>query len=234
MKSLIKILLIIAACFAATFIIIKMTGILKIAQNEDWLTMAQEASPVYVGTLVVILLFADLFIAVPTLTIVILSGYFLGFDGGAVASAIGMVAAGVAGYLISRYYGDSILGYLLKDDQQRHEAVATFTRHGFIMILLSRAVPILPEVTACLSGISRMKFPLFLCAWLISTLPYLLIASYAGSVSTLENPKPAIFTAIGLSLALWIAWLVFHRLQKKASPLTSCNEDFPWVAGQVL
>ena len=130
------------------------------------------------------------------------------------ASAIGMVAAGVCGYMISRYYGNSILGLLLKDEQQRNEAVTTFSRHGFIMILLSRAVPILPEVTACLSGISRMKFPVFLCAWLISTLPYLLIASYAGSVSSLENPMPAIFTAIGLSLALWIAWLVFHRFQK--------------------
>ena len=83
------------------------------------------------------------------------------------------------------------------------------------MILLSRAVPILSETTACLAGMTRMNPGKFLLAWLINSVPYMLIAVYAGSVSSIENPKPAIFTAIGLSLLLWLAWYIYHRISKK-------------------
>ncbi len=82
------------------------------------------------------------------------------------------------------------------------------------MILLSRAMPILPEVTACLAGMTKMKFSRFLLAWCLSTIPYVLIVSYAGSVSSLENPKPAIYTAIGISATLWAGWYLFNKKRK--------------------
>jgi len=215
MKPLLKVLLIIAACFATTFLLIKFTGILTVDQIENWLGLAKELSPSYVGMLVAVLLFADLFIAVPTLTIIILSGYFLGHAYGTISALTGVVLAGVCGYTISRYYGETILNYLLRDKEKRDEAMLTFQEHGFAMILLSRAIPILPEVTACLSGMTRMAFGKFMLAWLISSTPYILIASYAGSISSVENPKPAIFTAIGISAFLWACWFVYHRRNNK-------------------
>lgn len=214
MKPLLKILLIVASCFATTFLLIKFTGILTVGQIEGWLSHARELSLVYVGSIIALLLFADLFIAVPTLTVTILSGYFLGHIYGAAAALIGVLLAGICGYILSYYYGSSILGYLLKDESRRNEAISTFQKHGFVMILLSRAMPILPEVSACLSGMIRMPFSKFLMAWLISSVPYILIATYAGSVSSLDNPKPAIFTAIGISTFFWIAWFVYHRMNK--------------------
>ena len=212
MKSLIKVFLIIAACFATTFLLIKSTGILTVEQIESWLIQARELSPIYVGTLVALLLFADLFIAVPTLTIAILSGYFLGHTYGAISALCGVILAGICGYTLSRYYGDAILGFLVKDEDKRKDAIMTFQKHGFMMILLSRAMPILPEVTACLSGMTRMSFSRFILAWLISSVPYILIATYAGPISSIENPKPAIFTAIGLSLLLWGTWFIYHHV----------------------
>ncbi len=214
MKPLLKIMLIIAVFFATTFLLIKFTGVLTVEQIEGWLTQAKELSPIYVGTIVALLLFADLFIAVPTLTVVILSGYFLGYTYGAISALIGMSLAGVCGYILSHYYGEAILGFLVKDESKRNEAIHAFQQHGFIMILLSRAMPILPEVTACLSGMTRMAFSKFLLAWLISSIPYILIATYAGSISSIENPKPAIFTAIGISTLLWVSWFVYHRIKK--------------------
>lgn len=215
MKPLTKVFLIIAACFAATFLLIKGTGILTVEQIEGWLLQARELSPIYVGTLVALFLFADLFIAVPTLTVTILSGYLLGHTYGAVSALSGVILAGIGGYTLSRYYGDAILGFLVKDEDKRNEAIMTFRKHGFMMILLSRAMPILPEVTACLSGMTRMSFSKFLLAWLISSVPYILIVTYAGSISSIENPKPAIYTAIGLSLVLWSAWFLYHRVRNK-------------------
>jgi len=79
MKTLLKLFLSLAAVFASTFLIAKLFGLLSVAQIENWLGQAQQLSPLYVGSIVALLLFADLFIAVPTLTITILAGYFLGF-----------------------------------------------------------------------------------------------------------------------------------------------------------
>lgn len=215
MKSLIKLLLIISAVFATTFIIIKLSGVLTLEQIEGWLTQAKNISPTHLGTIIAVILFADLFVAIPTLTVTILSGYFLGPVYGAIAALTGTMLAGISGYTISRYYRNGIISFLIKDEKKRNEAISAFDQSGFIMIILSRAVPILPEATACLAGITNMNFWKFLLAWCISTIPYTLIATYAGSISTLNDPKPAILAAISISSVLWISWYLFHRLRNK-------------------
>ncbi len=215
MRPLLRVILIIATFFATTFVIMKLTGILTADQIEYFLLQAKSSSPIYVAIIIALLLFSDLFIAIPTLTVIILSGYFLGQTYGAIAALLGMLFAGIFGYTISRFYGDSIFAFLIKDPHKRNEAIVTFTKHGVMMILLSRALPILPEVTACLSGMTRMKFTLFITAWLASAFPYVMIATYAGSISSVENPKPALFTAIAISTSLWISWIIYHRLRIK-------------------
>ena len=215
MKTLVKLFFGLAALFASTFLIAKFAGLLSVTQIEGWLKTAQELSPFYVGPIVAALLFADLFIAVPTLTITILAGYFLGFPAGAFAALVGTMLAGTIGYGLSARFGDAILGVVTRNETKILEAKTVFRRHGFIMILLSRAAPIIPEVSACLAGITRMPFARFLTAWTLGTVPYVMIAAWAGSASTLENPKPAIFAAIGISGILWLAWFAFHRKTKQ-------------------
>ena len=200
-----------ATCFAITFIIVKFTGILTIDQIEIWLTHAQNNSILYVAVIICLLLFCDLFIAIPTLTVTIFSGYFLGHIMGAVVAFTGMFLAGICGYGLSRYYGEKLLTFLVKDQIKRSEAIKAFEQHGFVMILLSRALPILPEVSACLSGMTGMPIKKFIFAWLMSTLPYVLIATFVGSISSFDNPKPAIYGALGISLFLWTAWYCYHR-----------------------
>jgi len=215
MKALIKLFLILFVVFTSTLLIMKFTGLLTLEQIEGWLSEAKEFSPFYVGGIVVLLLFADLFIAVPTLTVTLLAGYFLGHMYGAMAALLGVTLAGVSGYLLSYRYGDKILDFLIKDKEERNDAINTFNKHGFVMILLSRAMPLLPESTACLSGMTKMPFLKFLTAWLISSVPYIFIVTYAGSVSSLDNPIPAILAAIGISVFFWLAWYFYHRLNKK-------------------
>lgn len=211
MKSLVKIMLIIALCFASTFILIRVSGVLSIDQIKAWLTNLHALSTVYVGAIVILLLVADIFIFVPTLTVIILSGYFLGFTNGAIASITGLLLAGSAGYIVGRLFGPKVFQFLLRSSREREEARDAFLAHGFIMIILSRAMPILPEVSACLAGMTQMRYARFLTAWLLSTVPYVLIASYSGSISSLEKPGPAIFAMIALSGSLWLAWYVFRR-----------------------
>ncbi|WP_238322116.1 TVP38/TMEM64 family protein [Vibrio mexicanus] len=213
MKSLIKAMLIIGAVFASTFILLKVLGVLSVEQIEDWLTYAQSLSPLYVGSLTVVLLLADIVIAMPTLTVTILSGFFLGAGYGALSAIAGMTLAGVAGYGLGWRYGDAVLNFLIKDEEKVRDAKQAFTNNGFGMILLSRAVPILPEVTACLAGATGMKFSRFISAWLMSTLPYCIIAAYSGSISTINDPKPALITAAMLTGTLWLGWAIFRRVK---------------------
>ncbi|MDN4504423.1 VTT domain-containing protein [Alteromonadaceae bacterium BrNp21-10] len=218
MKSLIKVTLIIALVFASTFILAKVFGVLSVEQFQQWLQQAQQTSNSVLVAVVVVLLFADLFIAVPTLTLCILSGYFLGLTIGGMAAFTGMTLAGGGGYWLSRRYGNRILKRLLPNESQRQELVVSFQRHGIIMILLSRAMPILPEVSACLAGMTKMPFSRFLMAWSAVSIPYVIIAAYSGSISTLDNLKPALFAAIGLGVVFVSGWTLFKRkLQRRAS-----------------
>ncbi len=215
MKNLIKLFLIIGSVFISTFLIIKLMGILTSQQIEGWLIQAQNISPVYVGIIIALILFSDLFIAIPTLTVVILSGYFLGHTYGAIAALTGTMLAGICGYVISRYCGNRIMSLLIKDMSERIEVNSTFEKSGFAMIILSRAAPILPETSACLAGMTKMAFSKFFLAWSISTIPYVLIATYAGSISSATNIQPAIFTAIFISLFLWMSWFIYHRYSQR-------------------
>lgn len=210
-----------ALIFASTFILIKVTGVLSVDDIKSFLTSADEIAPIYVIGAVVALLLADLFVAVPTLTITILSGYFLGFALGFVAAVVGLLSAGLLGYLISFAYGPGLLRKIHKDMDEQAEMEAVFAKYGHIVLLICRALPILPEVSCCLAGATRMSFRRFIMAFVLGTVPYALIATYAGSQSTLENPKPAIFAAIGLALFFGVAWTLlkrrYHHDRKRAS-----------------
>lgn len=171
MKSLLKIMLPLALAFALTFVVLKLSGLITVAKIELWLKTLQAIDPIYVAVIVVALLFADLFVAVPTLTVMILSGFFLGPEAGAAAAIIGLTCAGFSGYGLSRVYGDHLARFLIRDEAERRRALDTFRRHGPVMILLSRAVPILPEVTACMAGLSGMAFSRFVLLWWLSVVP---------------------------------------------------------------
>ncbi|GAK87537.1 UPF0043 inner membrane protein YdjZ [Vibrio ponticus] len=211
MAPLFKLMGIMALCFASTFILANAMGWLTLEQIEVWLTQANTLSITTVALVVIVLLFLDLFVAVPTLSIMMLGGYFAGLYVGGLAAFSGTLLAGVGGYVLSYLFGDKIVNVVVKDAQQRQDLREKFNRHGVLMILLSRAMPILPEVTACMSGISRMSFAKFMLAWCTVNLPYSFIAAYAGSISSLENPKPAIITAISLTVFFWLGWGLLER-----------------------
>ncbi|TQV89347.1 TVP38/TMEM64 family protein [Aliikangiella coralliicola] len=211
MKALLKVMFTLALFFALTFVILKATGLITVEKIKFWLEEAKNTDPLYVAAIIVALLFADLFVAVPTLTVIILGGYFLGPAAGAISAIIGLFFAGICGFGLSAKFGEKLVSFLIKDRDKRDKAMETFQNHGPVVILLSRAVPILPEVSACMAGMTRMPFIKFLLLWLLSTIPYATIASYAGSISTFENPSPALFTAIGLTIFLWSVWFGFHR-----------------------
>ncbi len=208
MKQLVVVALMLAIGFASTFVLLNATGAISVEKIVAVITGASEINRAIAAVVIVFVLFADLFIAVPTLTVTMLSGYFLGPQIGGFVAAAGMMIAGVVGYLISWRYGPRLLAKIYRDPVKRREMQRIFLSRGFIMLLICRAVPILPEVCCCLAGANRMPFSRFLSCYAIATIPYAFIAAYAGGISSLANPMPAIITAIAMSSVLWLAWLL--------------------------
>ena len=210
-------MLILGSAFALTFIFGRIFGILTIENVTNWLELAGSVDPIWLAGTVILLLFLDLFVAVPTLTITILAGFFLGFPAGATAAFTGMSLAAFSGYAISRIWGESAVSFLVRDKNDRQEMAETFQRNGPTMIVLSRAAPIVPEVTACMAGATNMRFSLYVGYFTLSTLPYVLIAAYAGSISSPDSPQPAIYAALTLYAALWIGWYFFRKKSRRSS-----------------
>ena len=126
------------------------------------------------------------------------------------------MTAGTLGYAITYVYGPGLLRRINRDEGKQAEMAEIFGKYGSLVLLICRAVPILPEVSCCLAGATRMPFWKFFPAFLLGTIPYAMIAAYAGSKSSFDDPMPAILTAIGLSAVLMSAWLILlHRHKKR-------------------
>ncbi|VAV88255.1 hypothetical protein MNBD_ALPHA04-1372 [hydrothermal vent metagenome] len=211
MKDLLKVALVMALVFASTFVIMQSTGLVTEDGVTGFLNAAHEVNPLYLAALVVILLLVDLLIAVPTMTTILLAGYFMGPVYGGAASAVGLMALGITGHGLGRRFGRPILGRLFKDEKRLEGIEAAFAKNDLLVLFVCQALPILPELSCCLAGISRMRFGRFLFGYAVGVVPFAFIVAFAGSISTLSNPAPAIYTAIGVSVALLIAWTTLQR-----------------------
>jgi len=214
MKLLIKSVLILVAIFTTTLLIIKFSGVLTVEDIKEIFANLKSQPSYILGALIVLFLFIDLFIAVPTMTIIILAGYFIGFELAVLYTFIGLLSASLTGYFLSLKYGNKILDKLSSDEKQKLQMTDLFNKHGVLVIVLSRAVPMLPEISSCLAGTCKMSLKRFLFAWSLGTIPYLCVIAYAGSISNLENPMPAIYAAIGITVLFWIIWMVFMKYNK--------------------
>lgn len=215
MTDLFKIAIVLALAFASTFFIARAAGILDETQVRAVLESAYAIEPVWFVLFVVAALWIDLLIAVPTMATILIAGHFLGPLAGTLASVIGLLLMGFTGYAIGRRFGRAALVRLYGNGSaDRLRAIeASFARNDLLVLFACQALPILPELACCLAGISRMKLPRFLFGYLIGVLPFAAVVAWAGSVSTLADPSPAILVCIGVSVTLLLAWTLARRRQ---------------------
>lgn len=211
MKDLLKIALVLGLTFASTFVLLQSTGLVTAEGVRAWFAAAQSIHPAWIIALVLILLVLDLFIAIPTMTTILLAGYLLGPWFGGAASAVGLMMLGSTGYALGRRFGRPILLRLFKSEQRLGEVESAFARNDLLTLFVCQALPILPELTCTLAGISRMKPVRFALGYGAGVVPFAFIVAYAGSVSTIAEPWPAIYTAIGVSAGLLLAWTALKR-----------------------
>ncbi len=214
MKSLIKLYLIIIGVFALIFLLVNLTGLLSVSDIKNYLEQIQHAGKLKIFIIVAALLASDVFLSVPTILIVTYAGHILGFQIGLLAATIGMLTSGSIAYILCRFSGNKMLRLLIKDKKQIDEVHRIFHRMGFGMLIIARALPMLPEATCCLSGMMKFNLWKFLLYYLLGTLPYAIVLTYLGSISSADNPYPA-FIGIGIVyIILYLVWFFKLRYNK--------------------
>lgn len=103
-----------------------------------------------------------------------------------------------------------MLTRLYKGEERLTGIEAAFARNDLMVLFVCQALPILPEISCTLAGISR-AFWRFFFGYAVGVVPFAFIVAYAGSISSLSNPALAIYTAIGVSVALLLLWTLVRR-----------------------
>tara|TARA_B100000575_G_C23114452_1_gene644094 strand:- start:44 stop:787 length:744 start_codon:yes stop_codon:yes gene_type:complete len=207
-KAFMRFVGVLVLVFTLTLLLFKGLDVFSVEDIKQWLQEAQKWSSIWVGSLIIALLIVDLFIAIPTLSLTILSGFFLGLKMGILFSYLGLMLSGSLGYLISRYHGLKLLNRVCKNESEKIGMIHLYQTLGPLTLLLCRAAPMLPEITSCLAGTTRMPYWKYVFFYTLGSLPYAAIAVYSGSISTVDNPSPAIYTYVGMFAVLGLIGLI--------------------------
>lgn len=158
----------------------------------------------------VVLLVGDLVLPIPGTVVMSALGLVQGWFWGGVSSASGSVLSAVIAYGLCRWLGRGVAVRLAGEDGlTRGEALFEGGRGGWI-VALSRWMPVLPEAVACLAGLARMPFRLFLIAVVCGAVPLGFIFAAIGA-SGVERPGLALALSALIPAALYAAAAIVLR-----------------------
>lgn len=148
------------------------------------------------------LLMADLFLPVPGTAVIAALGYVYGFWIGGLLGAVGSWSSGLLAYGLCRSLGrraaERIAG---RADLERGERWFHGAAGGWL-VAWSRWLPVMPEVIACLAGMTRMPVARFAVALACGSVPLGFAFAAIGSAGR-EWPGLAILLSAIIPPVLW-------------------------------
>ncbi len=160
------------------------------------------------------LLVSDLFLPIPATAVMTALGLVYGALLGGLIGAAGSVLAGAAGYLLCRALGRAMAARIL-GARGLAEGERLFRTLGGWLVVLSRWLPVFPEVVACMAGLTRMPPATFMLALACGVLPLSFAFAALGSAG---QGHPGLALAAS-ALAPPLLWLlvrpVFDKLQRR-------------------
>jgi uncharacterized membrane protein YdjX (TVP38/TMEM64 family) len=162
------------------------------------------------------LLALDIVLPVPSSLLATAIGAALGPWLGTLVNALGLTLGCAAGLALGRS-GSPLARRILGQAMDRRFAAAS-ARHGIVLILACRAVPVLGEASILAAGAGRAPFGPALAAAAAANVMIGAVYAFAGSAS----PAVAVGLAIGLPVAAGVgAWLWLRRPAGPARPRPS-------------
>lgn len=157
------------------------------------------------------LLVVDLFL--PILGTVVMSalGLVYGWFWGGLISALGSIGAGLLAYGLSRKLGRGAVLFLAGEKGIAEGERLFGGETGGWLVAFSRWMPVMPEVVACLAGISRMPFKRYFAALCAGCFPMGFVFARIGETGN-DNPILALCLSAGLPPLIWGGFrLVYFR-----------------------
>lgn len=161
------------------------------------------------------LLLSDILLPIPASGVMAALGTVYGIWLGATISAIGSMGAAYTGYLLARFAERRWL-HILASPEEMARFKGFFDQWGGWAIIISRAMPILPEIIAILAGMAGMKNSRFAGALVLGTVPTCLFFSAIGHGAQ-ATPWYGMALAVALPLLLWPVVLRLQRLTPRAN-----------------
>jgi len=149
-------------------------------------TLRSEASIAWITLAVIGFLLADIVLPVPSSFVLSTTGYLLGAGVGTVVCFVGLTCASLAGYALGRYAGGPLAQRIVGHAQLERFADLS-RRHGDLLLVAFRAMPVLAEATTILAGISRMPPLRFMIVVSIGNAVVALVYAWIGAVSASQS-----------------------------------------------
>jgi uncharacterized membrane protein YdjX (TVP38/TMEM64 family) len=147
--------------------------------------------------LALLLLVGDLFLPVPGTAVMSGLGYVYGTLAGGAVAAAGSFLSGSLAYWLCRKCGGRMAARLMgADGLAKGEHLFGGSSGGFL-VALSRCLPLLPEVVACMAGLTKMPAGRFHLALACGSLPMGFVFAGIGAAG-----KDAPGAAMGLSILI--------------------------------
>jgi uncharacterized membrane protein YdjX (TVP38/TMEM64 family) len=159
----------------------------------------------------VLLLVSDLFLPIPATVVMAALGFIYGPLAGGLIATLGSFLSGALAYLLCRRFGRPVAARVLGPEDLL-DGERLFARVGGWLVVLSRWLPIFPEVIACMAGLSRMPPLPFFTALACGAAPLGFVFAAIGHAGV-DHPLLAIVLSGGLPPLLWL--VVQHHFRAR-------------------
>ncbi|SDL11520.1 Uncharacterized membrane protein YdjX, TVP38/TMEM64 family, SNARE-associated domain [Catalinimonas alkaloidigena] len=167
--------------------------------SVDWL----EGYGAWAWAMAIVLLIGDLFLPLPATVIMAALGLLYGPWWGGALAATGSFLSGALAYELCQRIGPNAARRILSEgDLDRGQRL--FSRAGGWIVAFSRWIPVLPEVVACMAGLTCMPAPLFYGALACGSLPLGFTFAAVGHFG-LERPVLTLVLSALVPMLLWLA-----------------------------
>lgn len=209
-----------AAFFLALFLLLEPLLPRALADPSTWL----DDPNLLVAAAAVLLLASDVVLPIPSSLVMIADGAAFGVVLGTVLSTVGATASALIGYVIGRGAGDRTRDWLGPEATLRLQDL--LSRHGLAVVVLTRPIPILAEVTALMAGSGRMPARGFLVASIVGAAVTSLVYAAAGAGAAAGK---AGWLAFGGALAMAAGfWLVGQRATRRRTAVPARPDPAPF------
>ena len=157
------------------------------------------------------LMISDLFLPIPASAIMSAIGSKYGLFTGFIINFSGLMLAGLTAYFSARLLNSKTAG-LICSEKELLEYESFFNKWGGSSIIISRALPILPEVTSLMAGFTKMNFKKYISSLTLGCFGVALFFTWLGHTASSE-PIWGIAIAVTIPLLLWLTFqkLIFNK-----------------------